>query len=151
MVREKKYGLKGISKEENMRLRKRTEERLEIASAKENLWRRFRDKREELAPTGEKAEAWEGLKTSVMELEEEGRWREPGEEAVHLHKLTIRMKGERLTQDGQVQGAEGGHGGAEESKNIDRQGMSGEQHDGQDQGGVGVGAHGDEAEGGEGS
>ena len=59
--KKKKYGLKRISKEENMRLRKRTEERLEIASAKENLWRRFRDKREELAPTGEKAEAWEGL------------------------------------------------------------------------------------------
>ena len=52
-----------------MRLKRRTEERLEIASAKENLWKKFRDRDQELAQTGEEAEAWEGLRASVMELE----------------------------------------------------------------------------------
>jgi hypothetical protein len=82
VVREKKrkYGIKRISKEENMRLKKRTEESLEIASAKENLWRKFREKDKELAPTREEAEAWEGLRASVKELEENGSWRETGEE-----------------------------------------------------------------------
>jgi hypothetical protein len=53
IVREKKrkYGIKRISKEENMRLKKRTEERLEIASAKENLWKKFRDRDQDLAQT----------------------------------------------------------------------------------------------------
>ena len=56
-----------------MRLKKRTEERLEIASAKENLWKKFRNKDQELAEEGKDVEAWEGLRTSVMELEEGGK------------------------------------------------------------------------------
>ena len=45
LVREKKkkYGIKKISKEENMRLKRRTEERLEISVAKSNLWKKFSD------------------------------------------------------------------------------------------------------------
>ena len=41
--KKRKYGLKRLSKEENMRMTMRTEERLEIAKAKENLWRKFRE------------------------------------------------------------------------------------------------------------
>jgi hypothetical protein len=153
VVREKKrkYGIKRISKEENMRLKKRTEERFEVASAKENLWRKFRDKNKDLAPTGEEAEAWEGLRASVMELEENVIWRETGEEAAHLHQLRIRVRIERLGPGGQVQMGEEGHGGAEESKNVDREGLSrerGEQQDGHGQGGVQVRANRDGDEGG---
>jgi hypothetical protein len=48
VVKEKKrkYGIKRLSKEENMRMTKRTEERLEIARAKENLWRQHREQGE---------------------------------------------------------------------------------------------------------
>jgi hypothetical protein len=100
VVREKKrkYGLKRISKEENMRLKRRTEESLEVASDKANLCRQFRDRNKELTPTEEEAEAWEGLRASVMELEEDGSWRETGEEAVHLHQLVIRVRKERHPQ-----------------------------------------------------
>ena len=45
VVKEKKkrYGIKRLSKEENQKMTRRTEERLEIAKANENLWRRFRE------------------------------------------------------------------------------------------------------------
>ena len=39
-VKKRKYGLKKLSKEENRRMTMRTEERLEIAKVKENLWRK---------------------------------------------------------------------------------------------------------------
>ena len=39
----KRYGVKRLSKEENMRLKMRTEERLEIAKAKTNYWRHHRE------------------------------------------------------------------------------------------------------------
>ena len=38
----KSYGLKRLNKEENMRLKRRTEERLELAQAKANYWRWYR-------------------------------------------------------------------------------------------------------------
>ena len=46
MVREKKkrYGIPKL--EENLRLKLRTEDRMMIARAKENLWKRFREKEE---------------------------------------------------------------------------------------------------------
>ena len=37
--KKKRYGLKKLSVEENMRLKGRTEDRLEIARAKENYWK----------------------------------------------------------------------------------------------------------------
>ena len=39
-VKKLKYGIKKASKEEGMRLKKRTEERLEISTAKGNLWKK---------------------------------------------------------------------------------------------------------------
>ena len=41
-MKKKRFGIKKISKEENLRLGVRKEERLEIARAKENLWRHHR-------------------------------------------------------------------------------------------------------------
>ena len=71
LAREKKrkYGIKKISKEENQRLKKRTGERLEIASAKGNLWKKFREGGEDLSEI--EVAAWEAVRTSVMELEED--------------------------------------------------------------------------------
>ena len=71
LAREKKrkYGIKKISKEENQRLKKRTGERLEIASAKANLWKKFREGGEDLSER--EVAAWEAVRTSVMELEED--------------------------------------------------------------------------------
>jgi hypothetical protein len=43
MMKKKRYGVKRLSKEENMRLKMRTEERLEIAKAKTNYWRHHRE------------------------------------------------------------------------------------------------------------
>ena len=42
--KKKRYGLKRLSKDENKRLKQRTEERIEIARAKENYWKKYRDK-----------------------------------------------------------------------------------------------------------
>jgi hypothetical protein len=51
LAREKKrkYGIKRISKEENLRLKKRRGERLEIASTKANLWKKFREGGDDLS------------------------------------------------------------------------------------------------------
>ena len=82
VVREKKkrYGLKKLSKEENQRIRIRTEERLEVARAKENLWKRFRGEEEDREMEEDEIKAWENLREGIMELEEEGVWRNPGKE-----------------------------------------------------------------------
>ena len=61
LVKEKKkrYGLKRLSKEENSRLKSRTEERIMIAQSKANLWKRYREGREEEAEIGTEEEmAW---------------------------------------------------------------------------------------------
>ena len=79
MAKEKKrkYGIKRLSKEENMRMTKRTEERLEIAKAKENLWRQYRGQREMRT---EEEDAWEMIRRQILELEEGGTWIEKGKE-----------------------------------------------------------------------
>ena len=69
--KKRKYGIKRLSKEENMRMTRRTEERLEIAKAKENLWRKHRGQGE--MKIGEE-DAWETLREKIMELEEAGAW-----------------------------------------------------------------------------
>ena len=46
-IKKKRYGVQRMSKEENMRLKMRTEERLEIARAKTNFWRNHRRQRED--------------------------------------------------------------------------------------------------------
>ena len=76
--RRRKGIMKRLSKEENQRMTRRTEERLEIAKAKENLWRKFRERKEtEEMMEEEEEEAWKSLRKGIMELEEEGgSWRE---------------------------------------------------------------------------
>ena len=102
LAREKKrkYGIKKISKEENQRLKKRTGERLEIASAKANLWKKFREGGEDLSER--EVAAWEAVRTSVMELEEDGRWRNPEEGDEKLEGVHFMMRRGELLGGGHV-------------------------------------------------
>ena len=94
--------MKKISKEENMRLRKRTGERLEIATAKANLWKKFREGKDDLNERD--LAAWEGIRTSVMELEKDGRWRNNEEGDEQLDKVNLVMRRGKLL-GGQVRDA----------------------------------------------
>ena len=78
MVKEKKrwYGLKKLSKDENLKIKMRTEERLEISRGKTNLWRKFGLGREVKEMEEDEWEAWEAIRLAVLELEEEGEWRD---------------------------------------------------------------------------
>ena len=58
-----------------MRLKKRTEERIEIAKAKDNYWKRYRTRKEEEMKVVE-VEAWKKIEEGIILLEEEGGWRE---------------------------------------------------------------------------
>ena len=58
--------------------------------------------------------AWEAIRTSVMELEEEGRWREPEEEAEKLARVKFVMRKGALFGGEQVQDEDQVHGGARE-------------------------------------
>ena len=107
-VKKLKYGIKKASKEEGMRMKKRTEERLEISKAKGNLWKKYRErKKSEEEPN---AEVWEDLRRSVIDLEEEGWWREEGEE--DLRNITF-IKKRKLTQQ-ESDGHQEGEGEGEE-------------------------------------
>jgi hypothetical protein len=67
--KKKRYGMKRLSKEKNLRMTRRTDERLEIAKAKENLWRKFRERKEEDVMEEEEEQAWKSLKRGILELE----------------------------------------------------------------------------------
>ena len=54
-----------MTKEENTRLKKRTGERLGIAQAKENYWRKFRDGGETGMKEKER-EAWRNIRNSLL-------------------------------------------------------------------------------------
>ena len=76
LVKEKKkrYGLKRLSKEENSRLKSRTEDRILISQSKANLWKRYRDggEEEDGAEMGtEEERAWRNIWNGVRKLEEE--------------------------------------------------------------------------------
>ena len=62
--------MKKISKEENVRLKGRTRERLELATARGNLWKKYREGGVEMEE--QESEVWEDLRRSVIDLEEEG-------------------------------------------------------------------------------
>ena len=77
----KRCGLKRLNKEENMRLKSRTEERIEIAQATANYWKWYReDGRIErtgdssMEGVGEKREVWNRLRAEISALEEDGVW-----------------------------------------------------------------------------
>ena len=56
-MKRKRYGLKTMSKEEKMRLKERTEDKLLIAKTKSNLWKQARDPQEKEMEE-EEEEAW---------------------------------------------------------------------------------------------
>jgi hypothetical protein len=68
-----RYGLKRLSKEENKRLKMRTEERIEIARAKENYWKKYRDQGDKDMKEEEK-EAWVHVEKGILMFEEDGSW-----------------------------------------------------------------------------
>ena len=70
VVKQKKrrYGISKLSKEENSRLKLRTEERLVLAKARENLWKRYRDGDR---VGEEEGEAWEVIRRGVAEIDKE--------------------------------------------------------------------------------
>ena len=64
--KKKRYGIKVLSKEESRRLKMRTEERLEIAKAKENYWKKFRDiKEEDTEMEEEERRAWRNVRIGI--------------------------------------------------------------------------------------
>jgi hypothetical protein len=92
VTREKKkgYGINKISKDENLKIKRRTEERLDVAKAKENLWKRFREGKEDNEMEDEELKAWEAIKKSVLELEEKGgEWKSTGRD---ISKIILKEK-----------------------------------------------------------
>ena len=69
IVKEKKkrYGLKKMSKEENMRMKERTEEKLLMAKIRSNLWKRYREGRQE---EEEEGLAWRKAEEAMADLED---------------------------------------------------------------------------------
>ena len=80
--KKKRYGLTRLSKEENRRLKERTEDKVTLAQARGNYWKHYRDKRDE--DKEETAEAWERLKESIIAL---------GDETINQHGEIKGMKG----------------------------------------------------------
>ena len=76
--KKRRYGLRRLSKEENTRIKLRTEERMDIAKGKTNLWRKFGQGREDQDQDDmeeDEYKAWEDVRSLVMVLEEEeGAW-----------------------------------------------------------------------------
>ena len=92
--KKKRYGIPKLSKEENMRIKIRTEERLELARAKENLWKKFREEIDTKEITENERDAWENLKRSIMSIEEEEtglKWESAGS-GREIWKIIIRGK-----------------------------------------------------------
>jgi hypothetical protein len=67
-VKKRKYGVKRMTKEENLRIKERTEERLEISTAKTNYWRNYRERKDDMEE--EERIAWSSVKEGIMILEE---------------------------------------------------------------------------------
>ena len=71
--KKKKYGIKKLSKDETQKIKQRTGERMEIARAKGNYWKQYRDSSKRTKGK-EEEEAWERLRDSIVVLEENGNW-----------------------------------------------------------------------------
>ena len=109
-MKKKRYGLTTLSKEERMRLKGRTEEKLLLAKAKSNLWKMVRDPAEK-AMKEEEAEAWRKLGEGAEEFMEEAWVREykefKGEESIErkmkseidMGKLGEKEEGRRVEEE----------------------------------------------------
>ena len=95
-AKKRRYGLKRLSKEENSRLKLRTEERLILAKVRENLWRRYRgggaERKNPPLGEGEKEEeAWRRLEEGLQLLdEEEAPWHDQS------RRVMFKMKESKL-------------------------------------------------------
>ena len=65
--KKKRYGISRLSKEEIKRMKERTQEKVTLATAKSNYWKKYRETRAE-EDTGETADAWEQLRQGVIAL-----------------------------------------------------------------------------------
>ena len=77
--KKRRYGLNRLNKEESMRLKRRTEERLELAQAKTNYWRWYSERgkggmEEGKEPGGGEETMWYNLKEEIAALEGEEDW-----------------------------------------------------------------------------
>jgi hypothetical protein len=128
VCKEKKrwYGMRKLSKEENKQIKMRTEERMDIARGKTNLWRKFGLGRDQGKIKDDELETWGEVKRLVIELEEEGEWRD---KEINIRELTLRQpkllrvggpEGARSTCQGLARGKEGEEDTAKESKEAAR-------------------------------
>ena len=102
-----------------MTIRVRTEERLELARARENLWKKFREEKETPEMSEDEKDAWENRKKSIIDIEEEEKglkWRSNGRE---IEKVIIRGKLNIRTQPG---GREDPHEDARIKPDTDKEG-----------------------------
>ena len=81
----KRFWIKKLSKEESLRFRTRKEERQEVAEARTNLWRHYREQGDTKTRDMEKEEikAWDNLREGVMLLAEKS-WRLDRARRAHL-------------------------------------------------------------------
>ena len=108
----KMYDIQKLSKEENRRLKERTEERIMISKAKANYWKKYRSMEEKMnEDRGEirNEDSWKQLKNGIQALEERGGWIEDddaleknvtGGERVDKNKLDGPRAGEHREKTG---------------------------------------------------
>ena len=98
--KKRRYGIQRMSKEENKRMKERTEERIIISQARANYWKRHRGE-----GVGKNDKEWSALREGILALEEDkGGWIVE-EDRMHLDGESQDVQGEG------VQGQEGAHGG----------------------------------------
>ena len=96
----RRYGIQKMSKEENTRMKERTEERIIISRANANYWKRHRGE-----GGGKHDKEWIALREGILALEEDkGGWIVE-EDIMYLDGESQDVQGEG------VQGQEGAHGG----------------------------------------
>ena len=105
--KKKRYGLQKLSKEENRRLKSRTEDRIEIAKAKENYWRKFRQKNDNEMEE-EEDDAWRNLEKGILMLEERGTWIQEERKMENIKRVPGRR----------IDSMSGGTGGDDDLENL---------------------------------
>ena len=89
-IKKKRYGIGKLNNEENLRLKSRTEDRILLARGRENLWKKFRESKEDDTFMGEEeAKAWETVRSNILELEdgEDGDMEAIGEDKIRMMKF----------------------------------------------------------------
>ena len=83
-----------LTKEENIKMKMRTEEREEMAVAKENLWKRFQERKgEDQELEGGEGEAWERIRDCLVNDEEKGDWTEEEKDPGQINfRIKVNLK-----------------------------------------------------------